>query len=503
MFERASGVLMHPVSLPGPYGIGELGAPAYAFVDWLAAAGQRYWQVLPLGPTGGGNSPYASFSAFAGNPFLISLKTLRSEGLLTEADFEGTPVFSPDRVEYGLQFTWREQMLYRAFARYVSSPDPGLAAELDAFVQQAKWLDDYSLYMALKAELGDLPWQAWPPALRGREPEALAAARSRLTLGIERVQFVQFLFWRQWERLRQYAAERGVLIIGDVPIFVAMDSADAWANQDIFYLDAQGQPLVQAGVPPDYFSATGQLWGNPLYRWDRLRDTGYEWWLRRFEAGLQLHSLLRIDHFRGLEAYWEVPYPADSALEGRWAEANGAGLLRALQQRLGRSTLPVIAEDLGIITPPVEALRDEFGLPGMAILQFAFADESDSAYRPHNLRENQVVYAGTHDNDTARGWWRSASEEERHRFRVYTSSDPTEETVAWQLTELVMHTRPHTAILPLQDLLNLGPEARFNQPGTVGEQNWSWRFSEQDLRPELAQRLRELTQASGRLGVSA
>lgn len=496
---RSSGVLLHPTSLPGPFGIGELGQYARAFVDWLALAGQKYWQVMPLGPTGYGDSPYQAFSAFAGNPYLIDLNALREHGLLEDKDFNVLPEFNPGKVDFGQQYVWRNQMLERAYARYAFGDAQHLKPDFDAFkAEEADWLDDYALFMALKNAHGGLPWNAWEPGTRDRDPQVIASARTRLKEEIERVKFIQFLFFRQWTVLRRYAAEKGIEIIGDIPIFVAMDSSDAWANRDQFYFDDQGQPTVVAGVPPDYFSETGQLWGNPLYNWDVMDRDGYQWWIKRFQGSLKLFDVIRIDHFRGFAASWEIPFPAETAIHGQWVPARGHEMFEAVRNALG--TLPIIAEDLGVITPDVETLRDDFDFPGMAVLQFAFGggDFSVNDFLPHNLRENQVVYTGTHDNDTTRGWWRNADELERHNFRVYTSSDPTEDTFAAQLTRMAFESRARLAVVPLQDLLNLGTEARMNLPGTTGQHNWTWRYAAADLRPDLARSLRDLTEATGR-----
>lgn len=497
--QRSSGVLLHPTSLPGPYGIGELGASARHFVDWLAQAGQRSWQVMPLGPTGYGDSPYQAFSAFAGNPYLIDLSTLREEGLLHDADFEAMPAFNPRRVDFGTQFVWRNQMLDRAYAHFIYGEHAELTAAFEAFKQEeAGWLDDYALFMALKAAHGGLPWNAWEAALRDREPGALASARERLDGAVNRVKFVQFLFFRQWTALREYARERGVQIIGDIPIFVAMDSSDAWANRDQFYFDDRGQPTVVAGVPPDYFSETGQLWGNPLYNWPRMKEDGFAWWIKRFQGSLKLYDIIRVDHFRGFAGYWEIPFPAETAMNGRWVPALGHEMFEAVRAALG--SLPIIAEDLGVITPDVEKLRDDFGFPGMAVLQFAFGggDFAVNDFLPGNIKENRVVYTGTHDNDTTRGWWKNADESERHNFRIYTSSDPGEDSFAWQLTEVAFGTRAVLAVVPLQDLLNLGSEDRMNLPGTTGDHNWTWRLDPAALLPSLAAQLRELTERTGR-----
>ncbi|MVN86035.1 4-alpha-glucanotransferase [Deinococcus sp. HMF7620] len=497
---RSSGVLLHPTSLPGPYGIGELGQQARTFIDWLAAAGQRYWQVMPLGPTGYGDSPYQAFSAFAGNPYLIDLTALREHGLLDDKDFNAVPPFSASKVDFGLQYVWRNQMLERAYARYAFGDAQHLKPDFEAFkTSEAEWLDDYALFMALKDAHGGLPWNAWEAGSRDRDPEVLAQAAERLKNVTERVKFVQFLFFRQWTVLRRYAAEKGIQIIGDIPIFVAMDSSDAWAARDQFYFDEQGQPTVVAGVPPDYFSETGQLWGNPLYNWEAMAEDGFAWWIKRFQGSLKLYDVIRIDHFRGFAAYWEIPFPAETAMHGRWVPAPGHAMFEAVLGALGE--LPIIAEDLGVVTPDVEKLRDDFQFPGMAVLQFAFGggDFSVNDFLPHNLRENQVVYTGTHDNDTTRGWWRAAEELERHNFRVYTSSDPTEEVFAPMLTRIAFESRAKLAVVPLQDLFNQGTEARMNLPGTTGDHNWTWRYNAADLLPDLAATLRTLTEETGRL----
>ncbi|MDB5045938.1 MAG: 4-alpha-glucanotransferase [Deinococcus sp.] len=498
--KRSSGVLLHPTSLPGPYGIGALGLHARQFVDWLASAGQAYWQVMPLGPTGYGDSPYQAFSAFAGNPYLIDLETLHADGLLEDSDFMAVPDFDPIKVDFGLQYVWRNQMLDRAYAHYAYGGSQNLKPDFEAFkAEEAAWLDDYALFMALKDSHGGLPWNAWEPATRDRETEALANASQALASPIERVKFIQFLFFQQWRAIRAYAAERKVHIVGDIPIFVAMDSSDAWANRDQFYFDDQGQPTVVAGVPPDYFSATGQLWGNPLYNWNNMQANGFKWWIERFEGSLKLFDLVRIDHFRGFAASWEIPFPAETAIQGEWVPAMGQEMFAAVREALG--VLPIIAEDLGVITPDVEKLRDDFGFPGMAVLQFAFGggDFSVNDFLPENLRENQVVYTGTHDNDTTRGWWQHAEEQEKHNFRTYTSSNPTEENFALQLTRMAFESRANLSIVPLQDLLNLGTEARMNLPGTTGDHNWTWRYQSSDLLSQTAADLRALTEETARL----
>lgn len=500
MIERSSGVLLHPTSLPGPYGIGELGAQARYFLDWLAQAGQKYWQVMPLGPTGYGDSPYQAFSAFAGNPYLIDLATLVDEGLLNQADFNAVPPFNPVKVDFGVQYVWRNQMLERAYIAYAGGAGEQLKADFEAFkAAEATWLDDYALFTALKDAHGGLPWNAWQPGVRDREAAALANARESLAPATERVKFIQFLFFRQWNAIRAYAHERGIQVIGDIPIFVAMDSSDAWAGRDQFYFDDQGQPTVVAGVPPDYFSETGQLWGNPLYNWEVMKRDGFQWWIGRMQGSLKLYDIIRVDHFRGFAAYWEIPFPAETAINGRWVPALGYEMFQAVREALG--VLPIIAEDLGVITPDVEKLRDDFGFPGMAVLQFAFGggDFSVNDFLPSNIKENRVVYTGTHDNDTSRGWWTNVSEEERQNFRDYTHTQPTEDTFAWQLTEIAFECRARLAVVPLQDLLNLGTEARMNLPGSTGDHNWTWRYNPADLLPDIANRLRALTERTHRL----
>ncbi len=501
--QRSSGILLHPTSLPGPYGIGELGVQARNFVDWLAAAGQKYWQVMPLGPTGYGDSPYQAFSAFAGNPYLIDLETLRQHGLLHDTDFNALPVFDRNKVDFGLQYIWRNQMLDHAYAHFKMATEDEFKDLRSAFKifkeEEAAWLDDYALFMALKDAHGGLPWNAWEAGARDRQPTVLAEAKAKLAPSIERVKFIQFLFFWQWNDIRAYARQKGIEVVGDIPIFVAMDSSDAWANRDQFYFDDQGQSTVVAGVPPDYFSETGQLWGNPLYNWEAMQKDGFAWWIERFKGSLKLYDIIRIDHFRGFAAYWEIPYPADNAIQGRWVPAMGYQMFEAVRNALG--ILPIIAEDLGVITPDVEKLRDDFNFPGMAVLQFAFGggDFSVNDFLPSNLKENQVVYTGTHDNDTTRGWWVNAPQQDQHNFRSYSYSDPSELSFAGQLTEMAFESRAVLAVVPLQDVLNLGTESRMNLPGTTGHHNWTWRYNTAELKPEMAQSLHKLTEHTGRL----
>ncbi len=494
-FPRASGVLLHPTALPGPYGIGDLGAAAYRFVDFLAAADQTYWQVLPLGPTGFGDSPYQCFSSFAGNPLLISPESLLNEGLLERDDVSDIPPFSPDAVNFGWVIPWKMRLLDCAFQRFQTDHFAGLHNEFTAFCQQnAVWLDDYALFMTLKQVNGDTLWSDWPAPLARRDPQALADARRSHLEAIQRQQFLQWLFSREWGALRAHAASAGIRLIGDVPIFVAFDSADVWANPHYFFLNESLRPLVVAGVPPDYFSPTGQLWGNPLYRWDAMAASSYAWWVKRVRVALNTVDVLRIDHFRGLQAYWEIPAGAATAEHGRWVRGPGAGLFTALNQALGG--LPIIAEDLGVITPEVEALRDEFGLPGMKVLQFAFSSGPANPHLPHNYRHNTVVYTGTHDNDTTLGFFaRPEAADELAYACQYVGTEGSD--IVWDIIRAAWASVAHTAIAPLQDLLCLGSDSRFNFPSKASG-NWSWRYRDGVLSDYLAQRLARLTGVYGR-----
>lgn len=481
---RASGILLHVSSLPGPHGIGDLGPEAYEFVDSLVRAGQGIWQVLPLGPTGFADSPYQSFSAFAGNASFIDLRELRSHGWLTEADLAGAPAFSPRTVMYDEVTPWRADQLRRAFSRFQLQARPEDQAAVESFrADNRYWLPDYALFQALKDYHGGVAWTKWPRPLIARQPKVIEAWTQRLAKEIEFYTFVQWCFFRQWLSLKEYANARGVRIVGDVPIFVAHDSADVWANPTLFQLDEHGQPRFVAGVPPDYFSATGQLWGNPLYDWDRLAALGYDWWLRRLRQATQLFDLVRLDHFRGFAAHWEVPGDALTAAAGRWAPGPGETFFTAAIAQLG--TLPLIAEDLGVITPQVEALRDQFQWPGMRILQFAFGDDPLAPhYRPHNFLPNCVVYTGTHDNDTTVGWFRSEAGEgttrsaeqiarEREHVLRYLNADGRQ--VHLDFIRLAMASVARLAIYPMQDVLGLGTEARMNLPSTTAG-NWRWRL---------------------------
>ncbi|HTQ56671.1 MAG TPA: 4-alpha-glucanotransferase [Bryobacteraceae bacterium] len=494
-FPRASGILLHPTSLPGPFGIGDLGPAAYRFADFLASAGQRIWQVLPLGPTGYGDSPYQLFSAFAGNPLLISLEQLAADGLLTAAELARAPDFPVDTVDYGRVIRFKFELLRAAHARF------GGGADFDVFQREnAVWLGDYALFMALKAAHGEESiWSRWEPEVVSRQPAALSAWRSRLAREIAFVEFTQYVFARQWRSLHDYARQRGIRIMGDLPIYVAHDSADVWSHPELFQLDAGGDPAVMSGVPPDYFSATGQLWGNPIYRWERMAESGFRWWVDRLRAALAQVDIVRVDHFRGLEAYWEVPAGETTARNGRWVKGPGPALFTALQEALGE--LPIVAENLGVITPEVEAIRTQFGFPGMAILQFAFGKDPQAPdFKPHNYPRDRVAYTGTHDNDTTVGWWSSAGAgdstrtaadvaEERAFTRRYLATDGRE--IHWVFIRALIASVANTVLFPLQDVLGLGSEARMNTPA-VPSGNWRWRFRAELLTPAIAQRLKEM-----------
>lgn len=501
-FERSGGILLHPTSLPGPYGIGDLGSQAYRFVDWLVSTGCKLWQVLPLGPTGYGDSPYQCFSAFAGNPYLISFDGLLEDGLLDQDDFADMPDFDASRVNFGLLIPWKLNLLQKAFSRFSSSlsgetkgsEDAGLTTEFQTFrSENASWLDDYALFMAIKEANGGGAWNEWSEDLRKRRKSAMAEARKEHAKNILRYSFYQFIFFRQWNKLRAYANERGVRVIGDIPIFIAYDSADAWSNQKLFFLDGDSLPTVVAGVPPDYFSATGQLWGNPLYRWNVHKKSGYAWWLERFRSVLGLVDIVRVDHFRGFAGYWEVPFGQSTAEKGRWMKGPGSDFFKSMNEGLLEDTdseLPIIAEDLGLITPDVVELREEFNLPGMKILQFGF-DKADNPFLPHNYVPNCVAYTGTHDNDTARGWYESAPDHERDFARRYLRVDGSD--FPWDLIRSIWSSVAVYAVTPMQDALSLGTEARMNFPSKLGG-NWEWRMREDDMSEALAGKFREVNE---------
>src|SRR5215216_7681940 len=494
---RTSGILLHPTSLPGRWGIGELGAAAYSFVDFLASAGQQLWQVMPLGPTGYGDSPYQGFSAFAGNPLLISLDQLIEEGLLAPEDLTGLPAFSDQHVDYGAVIPFKLTVLKKSFDRFKRVATDGQREALAAFrTAQRTWLADYALFAALKEQHGGANWNTWESEIARREPAAVGAWGSRLSAQTEFHAYMQHLFFRQWTNLKGYANERGIQIIGDIPIFVAYDSADVWGNREIFALNDEGHAIAVAGVPPDYFSATGQLWGNPLYRWDVLAGQDYRWWIERFRTTLTLVDIARLDHFRGFAAYWEVPASEETAVNGSWVPGPGKALFEAVRDALGG--LPIIAEDLGIITPDVEQLRDDLGFPGMKVLQFAFGGDPTGPYLPHNYLPHCIVYTGTHDNDTTLGWWNTAMPGDRHYVQLYLGRDGSD--ISWDFIRLALASVAEMAVIPMQDVLNLGSEGRMNTPGRPGG-NWGWRYTEDMLTAELALRLRSLTEIYGRLKI--
>jgi 4-alpha-glucanotransferase len=505
-FPRACGILLHPTSLPGRYGVGDMGAEAYRFVDFLAAAGQGLWQVLPLGPTGYGNSPYQCFSAFAGNTLLISPDLLVEQGLLAPEEVNDVPTFADGRVEYGEAIEFKERLLRKTFENFARANPAGVRGEFEKFKESSSaWLDDYALYRSLKRERGEVAWTDWEEPLIRRDSAALEEARARLRGEIEHVKFKQFLFFDQWTQLREYCHDKGIQIIGDIPIFVAHDSADVWAEPHLFKLDERGRPRFVAGVPPDYFSRTGQLWGNPIYDWERMQADGFKWWIARARAMLSLVDIIRIDHFRGFAAYWEIPGGDQTAERGSWVFAPGRDLFNAIKAELG--TLPIIAEDLGFITPDVIELRDEFDFPGMRIFQFAFSSDATNKDLPHNYVRNTVVYTGTHDNDTAVGWFRSepggassvrsAEQIERERRFCLDYLDSHGGEINWDFIRAVFASAGDTALVPLQDALGLGSEARMNTPATMSG-NWSWRFTDGALNEELSKRLRHLAELYGR-----
>jgi 4-alpha-glucanotransferase len=493
-FPRAGGILLHPTSLPGRYGIGDIGPEAYRFIDFLKEAGQSIWQVLPLGPTGYGDSPYQSFSTFAGNPLFLSPDLLVEQGHLSPADVENAPDFPAELVDYGPVIEYKTHLLRIAFESFRRKRNGAERDELAAFCESKRtWLDDYALFMACKEQHEGTAWTTWDKRIAAREPEAIGAWTAALTDDIERHKYLQYQFHRQWAALKRHAAEHAIRIIGDIPIFVAHDSADVWANPELFYLDENGNPTVVAGVPPDYFSETGQLWGNPLYRWDRVAEAGYGWWIERFRSIFELVDIVRLDHFRGFEGYWEVPATEETAVKGRWVKGPGADLFAAVGRALGQ--LPIIAEDLGVITPEVVQLRDQFEFPGMRILQFGFASDADDPFLPHNYIRNCVVYTGTHDNDTSIGWLHTATEKERVAVLAYFGTDG--QDISWDFIRWLFASVADTAIVPLQEVLSLGPEARMNYPSTLGG-NWSWRFLPDALSPEIRERLRKITELYGR-----
>lgn len=507
--KRKSGILMHPTSLPGPYGMGEIGVDACAFIDRLADMNQTLWQVLPLGPTGYGDSPYQVHSSFACNNLLICFRGLIADGLLDEDELTDFPEFPADRVVYGDVIPARKAVLAGVAMTFEKRATPAIRSEFEAYCQKhAGWLDDYALYQALKEHFDLAPWYRWPNALRDRDSEALNQARHSFSGEIQSIRVQQYLFDRQWTALRAYAAERGIQLIGDIPIFVAHDSADVWARPDLFFMDEQGQPTVVAGVPPDYFSADGQLWGNPLYNWEVHKEDNYAWWIKRLQRSLALVDILRIDHFRGFEAYWAVPYGDETAANGQWQSGPDHHFFESILGQMG--DLPIIAEDLGLITEGVDRLRDDFDLPGMRVMHFSFGENEQPRFTPAGFPENNVVYTGTHDNDTTVGWFhakpggqenRSLEELEALRRRVLAATGTEGREIHWELMALAFKSAPHIAIAPLQDLLGLGSEARMNIPGTT-QGNWQWRMKWPQLNEEIVHKTLKITKDSQRNGVT-
>jgi 4-alpha-glucanotransferase len=488
---RSSGLLLHPTALPGPFACGDLGPAAHDFVDFLADAGQSVWQVLPLGPTGYGDSPYQCFSAFAGQPLLVSPEVLVRDGLMAERDLARLPQRRGVATDFGAAVEGASRIASALAERLTGH---ALEADFEAFRASTPWLADHALFMALREVHGDQPWSEWPEPVRLREADALAEARRSLAPRIRLHEAMQWAFMRQWRDLRAHAYARGVSLMGDAPIFVAYDSTDVWASPQLFLLDEQGRPTGVAGVPPDYFSETGQLWGNPLYRWDTHAEDDYAWWCARLHALVGLVDRVRLDHFIGFVRYWQVPPEAPDARPGQWRPGPGEALFRAIERALGG--LPIVAEDLGEIGPDVIALRDTLGLPGMNVLQFAFGGDETNPFLPKHHVRNSVVYTGTHDNDTTVGWWRAASPEERafaRRVLGPSSGDP-----AWDLITAAMASVADTCIVPVQDVLSLGSEARFNTPGKASG-NWTWRLTGEQLTAGHAARLRTLTAEHGRL----
>ncbi len=504
---RCSGILLHPTSLPSRFGIGDFGDEAFRFAEQLANAGQSVWQMLPLGPTGYGDSPYQLFSAFAGNPLFISPELLARQGLVTDRDLESAPEHPPDIVEYERVSDWKLPLLAKAFRGFRERSSSLEKSAFETFCnEEAGWLDDYALFVALKNGFGlDKSWTAWDEDLIERKPGAVTRWREKLSDEIDCQKYWQFEFYRQWHALRKHCSEHSLHLMGDIPIYVAHDSSDVWAHQEHFHLDKRGNPTVVAGVPPDYFSATGQLWGNPIYRWAEMEQSGFAWWTERFRAIFRLFDIVRLDHFRGFEAYWEVPADEKTAKNGRWVQGPGPELFRAVRKELG--DLEIVAENLGVITPEVEAIRHQFNFPGMAVLQFAFGtDPQAKTFRPHNYERDLFAYTGTHDNDTVMGWWKSEggdstrSSDDVSKEKAFTLQylGPDSEPINWKMIRTLLASVARAAIIPIQDVLGLGSESRMNKPATLGG-NWRWRMRPGAFTPEYQTRLRQLAEAYERI----
>lgn len=505
--QRSSGILLHPTSLPGPHGIGDLGPQARGFARLLSACGQSWWQMLPVGPPGMGDSPYAALSAFAGSPWLVSLESLAEEGLLAAGDLRPVRGLNHGRVEYAAVAKFKQARLRKALAAFERrlARWPQEREAFESFRRNTAWLEDFALFSALKDVHRGAAWTQWDDDLRRRRPQALERARRELDAEIRYQSFIQYQFHRQWEVLRGFCAELGLGLIGDAPIFVAHDSADVWSHQELFHLDAEGRPAVVAGVPPDYFSKTGQRWGNPLYRWDVLKQRGYGWWMERLRQDFARFDAVRLDHFIGFHNYWEIPGDAKDATAGRWVPGPGADFFEKVQAAMGRPE--IIAEDLGAVTPEVTALRENFDFPGLCVMQFCFSSWEESR-QPHHFKPRSVAYTGTHDNDTAAGWFRDAGgasttrspeqvRAERENLRRYLGGVINEKEIHWEIIRLALKSPAETAIIPVQDLLGLGSEARLNLPGTsMG--NWRWRLRPGEWTPEVSGRLGLLTGICGR-----
>ncbi len=496
LFTRKSGILLHPTSLPGKYGIGTLGKEAFSFIDFLIKSGQRIWQTCPLGPTGYGDSPYQCFSAFAGNPLLIDLELLVKERLLTTKDITPDKPFPEDHVDYGRLFQWKYPILKKAYVNFIKKNDPVEIKKFERFTETNKsWLEDYSLFMSIKDSFNGKPWSEWPSKLKTREPHALSEHRVKLAKDVEYYDFMQYIFFKQWKALKAYANTNYITVIGDIPLYVAYDSADAWANPEMFLFDKDSNPTCVAGVPPDYFSATGQMWGNPIYDWERMKKDGFKWWIARLRGNLELSDIIRFDHFRGLLAYWSIPYGDKTAENGKWERGCGEELFAIIHQELGE--IPMIAEDLGIITDDVVALRERYSLPSMKILQFAFdsLEASSKTFIPHVYNQRCVVYTGTHDNDTAQGWFNAAKKIDKDYVRKYLNI--TGNKVSFSFIRSAWSSTAMLAIAPMQDVLSLDSSSRMNTPGTPSG-NWMWRYKANKITPKIISDLAEITKLYGR-----